>query len=229
MISKLPPWVEVGGFALSVIAGSVNAIGLLGFKHQAVSHLTGSSTLLGLEMANGDLGASLHLVLILLSFVLGATLSGLVVKSAALKLGRRYGVALLLEAGLLLLAMLTLNRGSDTGHLLASAACGLQNAMASTYSGAVIRTTHVSGLFTDLGVMLGAWLRGLPVDGRRLKLYLFLIGGFILGGSLGSLAYRAYAFSSLALPAGIALLMATVYWIYWYLDSRRHAAARALQ
>lgn len=42
---------------------------------------------------------------------------------------------------------------------------GLQNAMMSTYSGAVIRTTHVSGMFTDLGIFLGH----------------FLISGFLYG------------------------------------------------
>ena len=42
--------------------------------------------------------------------------------------------------------------------------------MVSTYSGAVVRTTHLSGMFTDLGIFLGHFLRGLPVDMRRLRL-----------------------------------------------------------
>jgi uncharacterized membrane protein YoaK (UPF0700 family) len=42
----------------------------------------------------------------------------------------------------------------------ASAACGLQNAMVSTYSGAIIRTTHITGTVTDLGAMIGQYLRG---------------------------------------------------------------------
>lgn len=221
MLSKLPPWVETGGFVLTLIAGSVNAIGLLGFKHQAVSHLTGTSTLLGQALVSGDAGEGLHLLLILLSFVLGAALSGVIVQNSALKLGRRYGVALLIEACLLLLAMLALNQGSSTGHFLASAACGLQNAMASTYSGAVIRTTHVSGLFTDLGVMLGARLRGTALDRRRLKLQSLLIGGFIVGGALGTLGYEYFAFSALLLPSGLAFLLAATYWSYWFITRQR--------
>ena len=47
MINQLPRWVEIGGFCLALIAGSVNAIALLGFNHQGVSHLSGSSSLLG--------------------------------------------------------------------------------------------------------------------------------------------------------------------------------------
>jgi len=214
MFSKLPRWVEVGGFWLAGIAGAVNAIGLLGFEHQAVSHLSGTSSLLGLALVKLDSAMSLHLLLILLSFVLGAALAGAIIDNAVLRLGRRYSVALVIEAGLLLLAMLSLSRGSTIGHLLASAACGLQNGMVSTYSGAVIRTTHVSGLFTDLGTMLGARMRGHRIDRRRAVLYLLLISGFIAGGSAGALAFQHLQFQALALPALAAVALAFVYWIY---------------
>lgn len=40
MISQLPKWVEFGAFILALVAGYVNAIGLLGFDHQSVSHLS---------------------------------------------------------------------------------------------------------------------------------------------------------------------------------------------
>ncbi len=214
MMSRLPAWVETGGVALAFIAGTVNAIGFLGFQHQAVSHLTGTSTILGTTLAAGDMATSTHLLFILLFFVAGAVLSGVIIRDAHLRLGRRYGAALLLEAALLLLAMNRLNAGSDTGHYLASAACGLQNAMASTYSGAVIRTTHVSGMFTDLGIMVGQAMRGLRVDRRRFTLYLLLIAGFIGGGLVGAAGYQQWSYTALALPAAIAVFLAVVYW--WY-------------
>lgn len=214
MFTKLPRWVEIGGFWLAAIAGAVNAIGLLGFKHQAVSHLTGTSTLLGLSLVNLDGAESMHLLLILLSFVFGAALSGALIDNAVLRLGHPYGIALLIESALLLLAMVTLARGSTGGHFLASAACGLQNGMVSTYSGAAIRTTHVSGLFTDLGTMLGARLRGHPLDPRKALLYLLLIAGFILGGAVGASGFRHLQFAALSIPAAGAAILAAVYWIY---------------
>lgn len=214
MIHQLPRWVEVGGFCLALIAGSVNAIALLGFNHQGVSHLSGSSSLLGVELAQGYLGETLHLLLILLSFVFGAAVSGCVIGNQSLKLGRRYSAALLAESLALLLAMLMLERGSDLGHYLASAACGLQNAMTSTYSGAVVRTTHVTGLFTDLGIMHGLKLRGQPADRRRILLYLILIAGFIGGGVLGALGYAGWHYRALLGPAALAALLALVYLIY---------------
>ena len=221
MISKLPRWVEIGGFWLAAIAGAVNAIGLLGFKHQAVSHLTGTSTLLGLSLVNFDAPESAHLFFILVSFMLGAALSGALIDNAVLRLGRRYSVALLIEAGLLLLAMTALKQGSSNGHYLASAACGLQNGMVSTYSGAAVRTTHVSGLFTDLGVMLGACLRGHSIDTRKALLYVLLIVGFILGGSVGAYGFQHLQFTALVIPAAGALSLAAVYWVYRHISLGR--------
>ena len=214
MMSRLPAWVEIGGFWLAAVAGAVNAIGLLGFKHQAVSHLTGTSTLLGLSLVGLDVPESAHLAVILVSFLLGAALSGVVIDGVALRLGRGYAIALLVEAGLLLLAMVALGQGSTAGHYLASAACGLQNGMVSTYSGAVVRTTHVSGLFTDLGVMLGGWVRGRPPDRRKAILYLLLIAGFIAGGAAGAVGFRHLQFVSLTLPAFGAAGLAAAYWLY---------------
>ncbi|GAA3590237.1 MULTISPECIES: YoaK family protein [Marinobacter] len=214
MIRQLPRWVEIGGFWLALVAGAVNAIGLLGFEHQAVSHLTGTSSLVALALVDLNLSVTVHLLLIMLCFVLGALLSGALVGNVALRLGRRYSVALCLEAALLLLAMVVLQQGSTLGHLLASAACGLQNGMVSTYSGAIVRTTHVSGLFTDLGTMLGARLRGHPIDRRRIGLYLLLIAGFITGGAVGAMAFRHWHFLALIVPAAGTLLLAVVYWGY---------------
>jgi uncharacterized membrane protein YoaK (UPF0700 family) len=214
MINRLPRWVEIGGFVLAGNAGSVNAIALLGFNHQGVSHLTGSSTLLGVELAQGHLPEVLHLAAIVLSFVVGAAASGFAIGNESLKLGRRYSLALFSEALLLLLATYFLDAGSNLGHYLASAACGLQNAMASTYSGAVIRTTHVTGLFTDLGITIGLWLRGQVADRRRVMLYLILIGGFVLGGALGALGFGVLRFHAMLGPALAAAAMglgATIY------------------
>ncbi len=224
MFTKLPRWVEIGGFWLAAVAGAVNAIGLLGFKHQAVSHLTGTSTLLGLSLVNLDLTESTHLFLVLISFMLGAALSGVIIDNAVLRLGRRYSFALLLEGILLLLAMVSLSHGSNAGHFLASAACGLQNGMVSTYSGAAIRTTHVSGLFTDLGTMLGARLRGHALDTRKALLYLLLISGFIAGGSAGAYSFQHLQFVALAIPAAGAITLAIVYWAFRVFGTRQTAS-----
>ncbi|GGY80913.1 permease [Cellvibrio zantedeschiae] len=213
MISKLPKWVEASAFVLAFIAGSVNAIALLGFNHQGVSHLTGSSSLLGVELAKANYAEVIHLGWIILSFVVGAGLSGFAIGNESLRYGRRYGFALLCVALLLVLSMYFLNLSSNLGHYLASAACGLQNAMTSTFSGALMRTTHVTGLFTDLGIIIGLWLRGHSPDKRRVILYLILITGFIVGGLIGAISFTHLTFYAMLIPAALAALLAGIYFV----------------
>ena len=197
----LPRWVWIGAVALACVAGMVNVIGYLGFEHQAVSHLTGTTSLLGAALAQGDLRAIVHLWGVLIAFCVGAMLSGLVIQDQTLKLGRRYGVALALEAVLLLLAIPLFKQQQIWGALLAAMACGLQNAMVTTYSGAAVRTTHLSGMFTDLGIGLGHLLRGMPLPMRRLTLSGLIISGFLGGGVLGAWFYRHWGYDALLAPA----------------------------
>lgn len=214
MISKLPRWVEYGSFVLAVVAGLVNSVGFLGFKHQSISHISGTATLLGTGIFTSSFGEIFHLIIILLSFLVGAGISGYFLRGGALKLGRNYSGLLTLEALLLLIAIYFLTDGSFLGHYLASAACGLQNAFATTYSGAIIRTTHLTGIFTDLGILLGAKLRGDAFDKRKALLYLLIIIGFILGGTVGAYLFSLYTFSALFFPAAICLLLAISYAAY---------------
>lgn len=220
MISRLPRWVEYGALLLALLAGIVNAIGLLGFQHQAVSHISGTVTLLGTSLESLD-GMATHLLMILLSFLLGATLSGLFIESTALKLGRRYGVALCIEAGLLFIAYLLLKQDNVTGQYFASAACGLQNAMITTFSGAVVRTTHMTGIITDLGIMIGARIRGERFDYRKAKLFIFIFSGFLSGGIVGAKLYTHYQISAFMAPISLALTLAIAYWLYLFFSSRR--------
>lgn len=213
MVSRLPKWVEAGAFLLALIAGSVNAVGLLGFKHQAVSHVSGTVTLLGTQWVDSPLD-SLHLLGIIISFLVGAAISGVLLNSNSLKLGRHYDSLLLIEALLLVATLWSLNEGLLYGHYLASAACGVQNALATTYSGAVIRTTHMTGIVTDLGIMLGQSLNGRGFDRRKALLFLLLILGFILGGTAGGMLFEHYQFFALILPIGCCLLLALVYRLY---------------
>jgi uncharacterized membrane protein YoaK (UPF0700 family) len=200
---ELPRWVWVGAGLLACVAGMVNVVGYLGFEHQAVTHLTGTTTLMGGAIARGDVDALLELAGIALAFVSGAALSGTIVQDSTLRLGRRYGVALVLESILLFASIPWFVRGQLAGPMLAAMACGLQNAMATTYSGAVIRTSHLSGMFTDLGIGLGHALRGMPLQKRRLLLCGLIISGFLAGAILGALLFARFGHAALAVPAAV--------------------------
>lgn len=216
MISKLPRWVWFFAWVFAFIAGIINVVGLLGFSHQAVSHLTGNTSMLAAALASCDLSAILHFAAVIGSFLAGTILSGFIIQDSALQLGRRYGVVLILESVLLFLAVPLLDRDDISGLYAAACACGLQNAMATTYSGTVVRTTHISGMFTDLGIFLGHRLRGLPVDAKRVKMCFLVISAFLCGGIIGALAFHSIGYFTLFIPAGIAAATAFSYAAYQF-------------
>ncbi|MGE6335013.1 YoaK family protein [Stenotrophomonas sp. NPDC077659] len=219
---RLPTWVWIGAVALSCVAGMVNVVGFLGFEHQAVSHMTGSTSQLAMAIAQGDGRAIGHLWGLLIAFSLGAMLSGLLIQDNTLQLGRRYGVALAIESALLLVAIPLFEQQQIWGALAAAMACGLQNAMATTFSGAVVRTTHLSGMFTDLGIGLGHLLRGLPLQVRRLTLSGLIISGFLGGGILGAWLFMQFRYDALLAPALLTGLTGIVYVVYQQWARWRH-------
>lgn len=214
MISRLPSWVWVGAWLLAFVAGIVNVVGLLGFEHEAISHLTGNTSLLATALTHLDITRMLHFGALIGAFVAGAVFSGILIQASTLQLGRRYGVALLVVSMLLFVSVPLLANGSAFGMYTAACACGLQNAMVSTYSGAVVRTTHLSGMFTDLGIFLGHAVRGLPVEKKRLWLCVLVITGFLAGGIAGTLAFNAVGYAALFVPAGLTAVVAIAYGVY---------------
>ncbi len=221
MPERLAAWVWVGAGTLAWVAGVVNVVGFLGFQHQAITHLTGNTSLFGAALVSGDTRAALNLFGALAAFVGGAVLSGLVIQDSTLRLGRRYGVVLTLESILLLVAVPSFQHQHVLGPLCAAMACGLQNAMATTYSGAVVRTSHLSGMFTDLGIMLGHALRGMPLATRRLGICVLVIVFFFAGGISGTWLFGIAGYAALYFPAALTGITGLTYVAY-----RQHQQAR---
>ena len=202
MISKLPGWVWGMSWVMAVLAGMINVTGVLGFAHEAVTHLTGVTTQLGAALAGGDRGGALHLAGILGSLVAGATLCGLIVGESTLAGRGRYAVVFLVESGLLVGAVPLLDGHRALGVFLTCGATGMQNAMVTAFTGSVVRATHLSGLFTDLGLLLGQLLRGLPPQARRWRLCVTVISGFLMGAVVGAWCFAAWSYHTLLIPAG---------------------------
>lgn len=196
-----PAWVYLGGLTLALTAGVINAVGFLGVHHQALSHMTGTVSVLGLELGRANYGVALHALAVLAAFFVGCLISGIIIPQSRLRLGRRYGLVLSLESAALFLAVYFLRLGANTGDYLAALACGLQNAMVSSYSGSTMRTTHMTGMVTDLGITCGHYLRGATVDWFRFRVYGVLLLGFFAGGVIGSLGYGRFGYDTLLFPA----------------------------
>lgn len=209
-------------------AGYVNAIGFLGAQQHGLTHVTGQVTSVGIQLSHADFSATLRAAMLVAWFFGGSVLSGAIIRKAELsERGRRYGVAMGFEAGLLALATALLAAGEPWGDNLVAMAAGLQNAMATTYSGAVIRTTHMTGIVTDLGILLGHALRGHEPEWPKMRLLGLLFGGFLSGAVLGAWVYPQLGVYSLV-PASLAMLVASVgyTWRAHYVpDPHRHGAA----
>jgi uncharacterized membrane protein YoaK (UPF0700 family) len=206
-----------GGFFLAMVAGQVNVISYAGVYSQTVSHLTGTVTHLSSELLKAKWISALQITLIIIHFLAGSAVSGFVTGIRSLRMGRRYGVLLMLEGFVLTLSMIYLQDGALYGEYLAAFACGLQNAMATSFSGAVLRTTHMTGIITDLGILIGHSLRHGNPDLQRFLIYISLLFGFITGGILGSLAYISIGILALLIPAGMTFTAGFIYFVWRHL------------
>ncbi len=227
--------------SLSWIGGYTNVVAVLATGH-VVSHVTGNTTQLGIGIGMGDFQMAKFFAFLVGSFTLGAALSALMTESAKRRGWRsKYILPIGLEGLLLaLLCFLLQNFGSTKSGLvlyeaagLASLAMGLQNATITKISGAVIRTTHLTGIFTDLGlegVQFLFWWgdklstlrweragRLLKVSRRhptalRLLLLLSVAGSFGFGVVAGTLAFSHWAGLSLLAPIAFLAWIVLVDW-----------------
>lgn len=200
-----------GALVLAANAGFINAV-VLGFFRTPVSHMTGAISHLGLDLASGRESDALASGSIVLGFLGGAVLGGIIVGALKLVPGRRYGVAMLIEGALLGAATAFFILKLRFGLPLVALACGLQNAMSSSYCGLVIRTTHVTGLVTDIGVLIGHWIRHRQVDLWKLRFFVMVFLAFALGGLVGALADRWLGPWSLAIPATGMSIGGGIFW-----------------
>jgi uncharacterized membrane protein YoaK (UPF0700 family) len=215
---------------LAGIAGYVNAV-MLGAGHLPVTHLTGSVSQVGGDLVRGQPAHAVTLLIIIASFIGGAALSGVLIGDPRLRRGNPYGVAMLLEAAMLTAAGLTLATAPLPAIAIAATAAGLQNAMASSYGRLILRTTHVTGMATDIGLLLGRRIRGDRVETWKFGLLVLLFAAFALAGAAGWRASAVLGGPALLIPAGLLVATGLVYRA-WRLQMtlaarRRRRAGRA--
>ncbi len=200
-----------GACLLTATAGYVNSA-VLGFYRTPVSHMTGAVTNLGIDMALGRWADAKMPLAIILGFATGALLAGVLIGAWKLIPSRRYGVALMIEGGMLALATWLLADQYWLGLPVVAMACGLQNAMASSYCGLMIRTTHVTGTITDMGVMIGHWIRYRQIQGWKLRFFSLLVLSFAVGGWAGAVVGLRYGLRCLGVAAAGTTVAGGLFW-----------------
>ena len=200
-----------GAVAFAMVAGYVNSVAL-GFFHTPVSHMTGAVSHLGIDFAEAKLWDAWASLSIVLGFLSGAILAGLIVGAWKLVPGRHYGVAMMVEGGLLAIGAWLITSTHRMGLPVLAMACGLQNATTSSYCGLIIRTTHVTGVVTDIGVMMGHWMRHRQIDLWKLRFLGWVVIAFTVGGCVGAAADLRYGPRCLALAAAVVSCAGGIFW-----------------
>ena len=161
-VSRSPQANRHLAYLLTFTAGAVNAGGFLAVQ-QYTSHMSGIVSMMADHMALGGMIVVLQGVAALLSFLAGAASSAFLINFGRRShLASEYALPLLLEA-VLLLAFGLLGANLETLRwfyvpgtvMLLCYIMGLQNAMITKVSRSEIRTTHVTGMVTDIGIELG--------------------------------------------------------------------------
>ena len=214
------------GGLLAFNAGAINAGGFL-LVSLYTSHMTGFASMLADNLVLGNMKLVLGALGALLAFTAGAAFTAVMVNwSRQNWLRSEYALPLLVEALLLLIFGLmgaTLSRQTPFAVpltlLVLAFTMGLQNALVSKISSSQIRTTHMTGVITDLGIELGKlfyWNRsGSPPESRvranriKLRLYGTLLGSFMGGGLVGALGFKYVGFVWVV-PLAISLMVLSV-------------------
>ena len=213
---KLPRWVQTSAFLLAMNAGMVNVLALTVSLHQSISHMTGNMSLIAMAVDQIQFKKVFYLLLVMGCFVLGTFYSGLILGQGSVKLSRRYGTPLSLVGIFIILCWLFLDDYPHYALLWAASAMGMQNAMVSHFRGAIIRTTHLTGVLTDIGLALGYRARGLRIDRRRMLLHLLIVIGFFCGGAVAIMLYHKIGQNAFLLPAVLTLSLSMVYWVIYF-------------
>jgi uncharacterized membrane protein YoaK (UPF0700 family) len=213
------------GLTLAFVAGAVNAGGFLAVS-QFTSHMTGVLSLIAENLAVKNATLVTAGLFSFAAFLAGAATSAMLANWARRKkLQSEYALSLLLESALLTaFGLLGHNLDAYSGPsatltvLLLCYVMGLQNAIITKISGAEIRTTHMTGNATDLGIELGK-LFYWNIDGTsgekvtanhdKIRIHAALIASFVAGGCLGALGFKHLGFG-VTLPISALLLIIAV-------------------
>ncbi|MEZ4403350.1 MAG: YoaK family protein [Kofleriaceae bacterium] len=212
---------------LSLVAGWVNSSGFITIG-TFTSHVTGNVGRLSSDLAQGQPAAAALAAAMVVAFFVGAFAASMALEHHPVE--RRtavYGWLHLAEAALLVGFIVLATGGADdhsrlkdSRALVLCAAMGLQNSLVTRLSGAVVRTTHLTGVVTDLGIECARWFRhsraaldrrwvtGAPAEppsAPKLLLLLTIFAAFAVGSGLG--AWTTLRLGGLALAVPVLLLV----------------------
>lgn len=183
---------------LSFVAGIVNVSGLFAVQ-RLTTNVTGHFAFFADFLVQDNLSQALVYLFFILCFLFGAFTSSLMVELVS-NINERYintfpvALEISILCSIAVMNIATIQKYPNAVASLLLFAMGLQNALVTSLSNAVVRTTHLTGLFTDLGIELSQLLiykerqlRNKLVSSIRLRLTIIFC--FLLGGITGGYGY----------------------------------------
>jgi len=206
---------------LSFVAGIVNVTGFLAF-HQLTTNVTGHFALFISDVANFEFWKGTIYFLYIFSFLFGSFLSSFLIEK--FRENKKLNVFVLPTSieclvlmGIAILSNVSEMQYSDIIVCLLLFAMGLQNSFVTKISNAVVRTTHLTGLFTDLGIELSQLFFPESHPNREkikqtIKLRVYIICFFFLGGIIGGFLYSNIGLKLNTLILGVIILGTSLFY-----------------
>ncbi|MGL4653145.1 YoaK family protein [Cetobacterium sp.] len=215
---KLFLWISL----LALLGGGMNAFAILQFSLTA-SHITGSVTRISTDLAYSNIPQLKIMLGLVSSFFSGAIVSGIMIGSGRdFEFRKRYGDTFIF-IGILLKVIDIYFYNKMIFVFILAFSLGLQNGLFIRYKGMVIRTTHMTGTVTDLGVVIGHYLRGNREIVWKMKYYAINILSFITGGLLVGLGLK-YCGRNVLNYMSLAYILSGIY--YFLLRDRYYKTKR---
>ncbi len=215
---------------LAAVAGSVNVIGLL-YTGTLTTNITGHFAVFMQDLLLGKYIYGLYFLSFIIAFLVGSITSNLLIEKFTETSNKfRFLRPVILEVALFAAVVLLYLIQPELNKLIVANillfAMGLQNAMVTKISGAIVRTTHLTGIFTDLGIELSQLLTGKSKDKeehliRNIQLRFRIILFFFIGGVSGGIVFRYINLYALILP--ITLLLGGI--LFDLLQSRKTSSS----
>lgn len=198
------------GSFMALQAGYLNTILFLEFG-LPVSQMTGIMSRLSESLFHSNWTLAFNGGMVLTGFILGALVSGLVIGDRESPQDRRFAFGMILLSFSLFVSAGFASLMHVVTLFTTAFACGLQNALTAKYRGLQMRTTHVTGIVTDLGVYTARLIKGQGWPWQA-WLLMALILSFLVGGVLGIIMFKLWHGASLILPA-LACIPIAVAWL----------------
>lgn len=225
------------GYIMAFIAGAVNAGGFFAIGYYT-SHVSGEVSAMADHLILGDIKIAVLYLCMLVCFIGGAMhATWLIIWARRSRYRGGYGISMSIES-LLLLVFGILGASLNTEWqilffsptiMLLCFIMGMHNTVVTELSNGLLRSTHMTGIATDIGIELSKALyfhknpinkvREIKANRRKLTLFIGILCCFFIGGIIGALGFRhlGYQFS---LPLAFLLFLWGVRSVSYDLQTR---------